>query len=129
MPEILERKIWNRPIEGLPITSAATLLNANFLDLSSISTMGSVGFLFIFLAVNAANFRLHRKTGGNRIVFAAGALACLCASAALIWRSASDSPQRLWILACMVLLSFGVESAFRFFHIAIKAPRPDQIIE
>ena len=129
LPEILEKKIWNRPVEGLLITSAATLLTANFFDLSSISTMGSAGFLFIFLAVNAANFRLYKKTGGNRIVSAAGVLACLCASAALIWRTASDSPQRLWILACMVLLSFGVESAYRFYRIKIKAPRSEEIRE
>ena len=32
LPEILEKKIWNRPVEGLLITSAATLLTANFFD-------------------------------------------------------------------------------------------------
>ncbi len=109
------------------ITSAATLLTANFFYLSGISTMGSAGFLFIFLAVNAVNFLLYKKTCGNRMVSADGALACLCASSALIWRTASDSPQRLWILACMVLLSFGVESAYRFYRIKIKAPRSEEI--
>jgi amino acid transporter len=120
LPAILEKKVWNRPIEGLLITSAATLFAANFFDLSSISTMGSAGFLFIFLAVNAANLRLHRKTGGNRIVSVAGAMSCLCAFAALIWRTASDSPRRLWILACMVLLSLVVESAYRLYRVKTK---------
>ena len=39
---------------------------ANFFYLSSISTMGSAGFLLIFAAVNAANIRLARQTGSRR---------------------------------------------------------------
>ena len=43
LPEILEEKIWNRPVEGLLITSVLTLLVANFFDLSNIAMMGSGG--------------------------------------------------------------------------------------
>ena len=52
LPEALEHKIWGRPVEGLLITSAATLLIANLADISSMSIMGSAGFLLIFAAVN-----------------------------------------------------------------------------
>ncbi|MBR9985468.1 MAG: APC family permease [Desulfosarcina sp.] len=62
LPEILEHKLWNHPVEGLLITSGATLLVANLFDLSSISTMGIAGFLLVFAAVNAANARLARQT-------------------------------------------------------------------
>lgn len=45
LPERLEEKVWNRPIEGLLITAGVTLLLANLLDLSRIAVMGSAGFL------------------------------------------------------------------------------------
>ena len=57
LPERLDKPIWHRPLIGLFISAAATLVLANILDLASISTMGSVGFLIIFGVVNAAEPR------------------------------------------------------------------------
>ena len=62
LPSILEKKTWGKPIEGLLITSGATLLLANLINLSSMSTMGSAGFLLIFAAVNGANVVLAEDT-------------------------------------------------------------------
>ena len=42
-----------------------TLIVGNFVPLSAIATMGSAGFLLIFLAVNVANCKLRRETGGG----------------------------------------------------------------
>jgi len=36
---------------------------ANFVPLEAIATMGSAGFLLLFMAVNIANLRLARNTG------------------------------------------------------------------
>jgi hypothetical protein len=58
----MEKKIWNKPIEELIITSSLTLIMANFFDLSDISMMGSSGFLIIFAAVNLSNVILNRET-------------------------------------------------------------------
>jgi hypothetical protein len=113
LPEFLEHKFWNRPLEGLLLTSALTLLTANFLDLSSISMMGSAGFLLIFAAVNAANVRLHHKTGSQRWISVAGALACLAALGALVWRIAQNSPQKLLLLVFMLAAAFGLETIYR----------------
>jgi hypothetical protein len=41
LPSTLEKKVWNKPIEGLLITSGLTLISANLFDVSGISTMGS----------------------------------------------------------------------------------------
>ena len=48
LPVELENKIWNRPIGGLLLTSAITLVIANIFDISNIATMGSGGFLNYF---------------------------------------------------------------------------------
>jgi len=113
LPEVLEHKLWNRPIEGLLITAAATLLIANLVDLSSLSTMGSAGFLLIFAAVNGANARLADETHSRRWLSLLGVAFCLAALLALLWQTALTSPGRIWILVAMIGLAFATELAFR----------------
>jgi hypothetical protein len=113
LPEVLEKKIWNRPIEGLLITSGLTLLIANLTDLTSIAVMGSAGFLLLFAAVNGANLRLHEETEGSRWVSGIAALACLGALAMLIRQRAEASPGEVWVLAVMVGSAFAIEAAYR----------------
>ncbi len=113
LPESLERKIWNRPVEGLLITSGLTLLAANLFDLSSISVMGSAGFLLIFAAVNGSNLRLYKKTAGKRWISGCGLAACLAALAALVWQTSLRSPKDLWIVALMVGSAFIIEALYQ----------------
>ena len=113
LPEELERKVWNEPIEGLLITAGATLLIANLVDLSSMSTMGSVGFLFIFAAVNGANAKLAGATQSRRWLSLLGVGLCLSALVSLLWQSAEHSPQRLWIPFAMFGTAFLIEAGFR----------------
>jgi len=113
LPAILEHKIWNRPVEGLLITSVLTLLASNFLDLSSISLMGSAGFLIIFAFVNAANVRLHRKTNSQIWISAIGAIASVTAFVALVWRISESMPSKLWLLGIMLTAAFSIEAIYR----------------
>ncbi len=115
LPAFLERKIWNRPLSGLFLTSGATLVVANFFDVSSISTMGSSGFLIIFGAVNGAGVRLADSVGGRRWISAAGVAACGLALAALLWQTFVNSPGQLVVLVVLVGLAFGIESGYRRF--------------
>jgi len=113
LPEILEKKIWNRPLEGLIITSALTLIMANIMDLSSISTVGSAGFLIIFAAVNLANFKLREDTGSRAWISLSGFLACLGALIAVIWQTIITDPARLFILAGLVIFALAIEALYR----------------
>jgi amino acid transporter len=113
LPERLEEKIWNRPIEGLLITAAVTLLLANLLDLSRIAIMGSAGFLLIFAAVNASNARLSSITKSRKWVSILGATTCLAALAVLISERSMTSPGELWVLAIMIGSAFLIESIYR----------------
>jgi amino acid transporter len=113
LPEFLEDRVWNKPIEGLIITTVLSLLLANIGDLSSISMMGSAGFLIIFGAVNAANVKLAGTTKSRKWISATGVAACAVALAALIWQAATTSPAHLWVLAGMLALSFGIELGYR----------------
>jgi amino acid transporter len=114
LPESLEHKVWNEPVEGLLITSGVTLVIANLFDLSSISMMGSAGFLLIFAAVNAANAVLAEKTGSRGWISILGAVLCLGALGTLIWEIGQKTLSHLWILLAMLLLAFLVEGVYRF---------------
>ncbi len=114
LPKLLEKKVWHEPLVGLLITAGATLLIANSFDLSSISTMGSAGFLLIFAAVNAANALRAKRTQSWWWLSALGSAACLAALAALVWHTALDAPWRLLVLLGLVTLAFAIELAYRF---------------
>jgi amino acid transporter len=113
LPSILEKKAWGKPIEGLLITSGVTLVIANLSDLSSMSTMGSAGFLLIFAAVNGANIALAKDTQSNRIVSLMGVVFCLGALGSLIWQTGKSSPGQLWFLLTMIGASLFIEGTFR----------------
>jgi amino acid transporter len=113
LPHSLEKKIWNQPVLGLLITAALTLVVANTFDLTSISTMGSAGFLLIFAMVNLANMRLAETTSSRKWISLLAALSCVLALAALLWQTANDTPVKLMTLVAMVGLSVGIELIFQ----------------
>ena len=113
LPVLIEKKIWHEPVVGLIITTILTLLVANFFDLTSISTIGSAGFLLIFAAVNGTNIRLASSTGSRTWISGMGVVACIGALVALLWQTATSSPQQLWVLGAMVGLAFGIEAGYR----------------
>ena len=113
LPSELERKAWGKPMEGLLITSGLTVIVANLTDLSSMSTMGSAGFLLIFAAVNGANAALADNTRSKAWLSLVGVGLCLGALGVLIWQTATSSPSQLWVLFVMAGLAFLVEYIFR----------------
>jgi len=113
LPAAMEKKVWNRPIEGLIVSSVLALVIANLFDISSISTMGSAGFLIIFAAVNGANAKLYKTTGSNRYISLFGLVACLSALLVLIWQTAITSPSRLLVLVLLAGVSFLTEWLYR----------------
>jgi amino acid transporter len=113
LPAIIERKVWGKPVEGVLITAGLTLFVANTFDLTSISTLGSAGFLLIFAAVNTANVRKASHTKSRGWISAAGAVACLAALGALVWQTAKTGPAKLWVLAAMVVMAVTIEGIYR----------------
>jgi len=114
LPRSMARKVWNEPLEGLLITAGATLVVANLVDLSSLATMGSAGFLLIFAAVNVANVKLAAETGSRRWLSLLGAVLCLTALASLLWQTLRTVPAHILVLVAMAGAAFAIEAAFRF---------------
>ena len=113
LPETLERKIWKRPIEGLLITAGLALLVANLFNLTSISLMGSAGFLLIFATVNLANAKLHNHTRSKSWFSYVGMAACFGALATLLWQRAITYPKELIVFVVLVILSILIEGIYR----------------
>ena len=113
LPDVLEERIWRKPVLGLLITAGLTLIAANWLDLNSIATVGSAGFLLIFTAVNIANVVLSKRTNSRRWISGFGALACLAALIALLWQIEMQTPLKILVLAAILGTSVGIETLYR----------------
>jgi len=81
------------------------------LDLTSISTLGSAGFLLIFAAVIPPCVHAPH-TNSRGWISAAGAVACLAALGALVWQT-RDRTLKLWVLAALVALAVMIEGGYR----------------
>ncbi len=69
LPQAFDKECWNKPVMGVLITSAISLLIANSIDLSEIAILGSAGFLLVFSLVNVSAFKLRQKIGGYPWVY------------------------------------------------------------
>jgi amino acid transporter len=112
LPEALEEKVWNRPIEGLLITAGLTLVVANVFDVTRISLMGSAGFLIVFAAVNAAAARRARRGWTGRLAWI-GSAACILALVALVVDAGGRDPWSLVVLAGLAGGSLLIEAVYR----------------
>ncbi len=123
LPKFVEKKVWKKPLEGLLITAVLALLLANLGDLSSISTMGSAGFLLIFGGVNTANLVLAKETGSRKWIPVLGIISCLFALGALVWHTAEKAPSQIWILVGMAGLAAAIEGVYILFLKEESAPK------
>ncbi len=109
LPHELTSIFWNQPI-GLMITAILTLIIANTLNLQSISTAGSVGFLIIFAIVNLVGLKLSKKIKGLKIFPLLGFSLCIIALVTLITQQYSSDRIgvliALGIVFCCFLLEF-----------------------
>jgi amino acid transporter len=115
LPKEIERSFRGVPLVGTLITAALALLVANFVPLEAIATMGSAGFLLLFMAVNVANVRLARETESRAWISAVAALSTFVALIVLCVQVEENPATRnhLWILLGMIAVSFGMEFIYR----------------
>lgn len=112
LPHELTKNCWNQPI-GLAITAALTLIIANTLNLESISTAGSVGFLLIFAMVNYVAYKKSSEIKGNKLITLLATLLCLIALVALIVQQAESNLKGVLIAVGIVLGSFLLEFIYK----------------
>jgi hypothetical protein len=115
LPRELERTMRGQHLEGTLVTAGLALVIANVVPLEAIATMGSAGFLLLFMAVNIAAVVLARETGGHMWISVLAALSTLVALVVLCVEVDENPATRrhLWILLAMIAVSFGIELVYR----------------
>lgn len=112
LPHGLTSSLWNQPI-GLMITAVSTLILANTLNLESISTAGSVGFLLVFAAVNFVGFKQSKETTGNKTIPMIGFILCCIAFVALVVQQSSSNLVGVLVSLGIILLCFVSELIYK----------------
>ncbi len=113
LPSELERTIAGKPLMGLLITAVTSLLIANLIPLSAISSLASAGFLIIFTCTNAANVRMADRTDSRRWLSQVGVVVCAGALVALVVHIATTSPLDLVLLAALLGITIGGEVTYQ----------------
>ena len=112
LPNEFTSQLWNQPI-GLLITSILTLTLTNTLELESISTAGSVGFLLIFAIVNLVGFKLSKETKSNKTIALAGFILCSIAMLALLEQQFGSNKVGVLVAVSLIGICFLIEWIYK----------------
>ncbi|WP_407556736.1 APC family permease [Winogradskyella sp. 4-2091] len=112
LPHHFTSKLWNQPV-GLFITAMATLVLVNILNLETISTAGSVGFILIFGIVNFVGFKCAKETGSNKLIPLLGSAFCLLALIILIHQQYQSNLTGVIVSVVIIGLCFISEWIFK----------------
>lgn len=112
LPHAFTDQFWNKPI-GLLITVVLTLLTANFLNLESISTSGSAGFLLIFAVVNYVSFKKAKKIDASKTISLIGAILSAVAFIVLIIQQSTSNLLGVSISLGIICICFVVEWIYK----------------
>lgn len=112
LPHSFTKILWNQPI-GLLITTVLTLIIANTLNLESISTAGSAGFLLIFALVNYVNYKLASQTKSKKYISLIGSILCFIAFITLIIQQYDSNQVGVYAVITLLFIAYGVEYLFK----------------
>lgn len=112
LPPFFLAQFHGQPV-GLAITTVCTLILVNVLNLESISTAGSVGFLLIFAMVNAIAFKLAHAVQANKVITLSGAILCLLALIILLQEQIHDNRLGVMVSFAIIGICFAMEWSYR----------------
>ncbi len=112
LPREFTKIFWNEPI-GLLVTSVLTLVIVNTLELSSISTSGSAGFLLIFMLINLVAFLKRATISAGSIITVIGIVLCGAAFLGLLFQQMSNNLPGAIFAICLILISYSAEFVYK----------------
>ncbi len=111
-PHEFTHQLWNQPV-GLLFTAIATLILVNTINLESIASAGSIGFLLIFAMVNFVGAKLAKDISAARVIPVSGFIFCTLAVSTLIIHTYSANQTGLAIAMGIVIACFVVEFFYK----------------
>ncbi len=112
LPHHLTGLLWNHPI-GLMITAVLTLVLVNTVNLESISTAGSVGFILVFTIVNLAGCKLAKTISAHRVIPLIGFIMGLISLAVLIIQQFFSNTLGVVLALSIITVCFLSEYIFK----------------
>jgi amino acid transporter len=113
LPTEFTKQLWGKPI-GLFLITILTVIVANTIDLESISTSGSAGFLIIFAVVNYVAFKKAKEIKAKKIISLVACFFCTIAFTILVIQQYDTSAMSIIIPLGIFALCFIGEWVFRF---------------
>lgn len=114
LPHHLASTLWNKPI-GLLISAVFTLIIANLLNLESISTAGSAGFLMIFAIVNYVAFKQSSQLKSKKHLHIIGFLLCVLAFVVLLFQQFHSNQEGVIVVLLIISGCFIFEYFYKKF--------------
>lgn len=113
LPPAFDRKLWGRDVEGLFITTGTVLVFVVIFPLRAVASMGSAGFLLLYLAVCVGHLRIRSQTGARAAPVLAAAVGCLFLLVVLVRNMLSAAPSSVIGLGATLAASVLIEAAYR----------------
>ncbi|WP_334056095.1 APC family permease [Polaribacter sp. P097] len=112
LPKYFSHKFWGKPI-GFLITAILAVALVNTIDLKSISTAGSSGFLLIFTIVNFIGFKKHETLNSNKLIHLIATIICFIAFLTLLYQQFEENKIGVFNALGIIFLSFLVELFYK----------------
>jgi len=112
LPHQFTYQLWNHPI-GLLITIIFTLILTNTLNLVTISTTGSIGFILIFAIVNLTGYKLSEEISGKKIIPLIGFILSVAALIVLVIQQYSQNRLGAIVALSIIAICFLIEWIYK----------------
>jgi len=101
---------------GLTISSLLALLMVNFLDLTTVASLGGATSLVVYSLVNFGAWRLLQDSGWHRAVIGLSVAACVIAITIWILYTYRTSPGSFSIFLSFLVIAFVAEGLLQRYH-------------
>jgi len=112
LPKFFCNRLLGKPI-GLMITAILSIVLVNSINLESISTAGSAGFLLIFAVVNYVGYKKSETLKSNKIIHIIGSAFCLIALTTLLVQQMGQNRLGVLVSTSIILSCFILEYIFQ----------------
>jgi len=115
MPSRFKKEI-KASTRGLTISAVLALLMVNFLDLTTVASLGSATSLVVYTLVNTGAWRLLQDTGWHRLVILMSIVACVLAILVWVVYTYRNSPASFSIFLSFLVIAFAAEGLLQRYH-------------
>lgn len=120
LPAMFGHQIWRNGTIGILVSLACILLALNLLDVGTLASLTSSAFLFVYLAVYVAHWRLIGQTKANRALVIIGFTTMAIIFLGFLWTMARTHPRSAASIAVILVAAWLIESLLMRKRLAVS---------